>query len=129
MSMASRCLFLVIQFALAANLPPPQAGEAMWVGATILVKKPNLRITPTIGEDGPQTALTGLFYEVLAEQGQWIKVRHEGIEGWFKRTDAVLQHEAMEYFTDRIRTNPQEAFAWLQRALLWKNRGDLDAAL
>jgi tetratricopeptide (TPR) repeat protein len=108
----------------------PAAAAESWVGKTILVKKPGIRIGHSKGEASVYTAtLQGISYRVLAEQDGFIKVREREVEDWFSKDDAVLLEDAVDYFTDRIRTNPRDAAAYADRAWAWRLRGELDIAI
>src|SRR5947208_6293793 len=93
---------------LAALAAPATAQENSWAGKTVLTKKNDL----TFGysdDNGRQKilgTLTFVDYRVLADQGGWLKVSQNGVEGWFDKTQAIVLDEAPAYFTARIRENP-----------------------
>ncbi len=107
----------------------PAAADS-WVGKTILVKKSGTRIGHTEGEQSVYTAtLRSIQYRVLAEEGNFIKVRERRVEDWFSKNDAVRLEDAVDYFTDRIHANPDDAHAYQHRAVAWALRGELDIAI
>ena len=65
---------------LACILPGFARADDSWVGKTILLKKSGIRITHTDkdGHEVDDATLTDSSYKVLAEQGQRLKVRHNG---------------------------------------------------
>jgi tetratricopeptide (TPR) repeat protein len=73
--------------------------------------------------------LDQIEYKVEQEKGKWIKVRHHGVSGWFAKADAVLLEDAVDYFTDRIRENPNDDNSFGDRAWAWQQRGELDIAI
>jgi len=110
---------------------PVFAQQTNWTGQTVLVKKSGIKISYTDDDGRRVTAaeLTGVDYKVIDDQGGWIKVRHAGAEGWFGKEDAVLLSEAAEYFSAKIRENPQEGAYYNYRGVAWKLRGELDIAI
>src|SRR5579871_2491737 len=108
----------------------PAIAAGSWVGKTILTKKAGIRIGHTEAEESVYTAtLREIDYRVLAEEGNFIKVRERGVEDWFSKNDAVRLEDAVDYFTDRIRANPNDSEAYNYRATAWKLRGELDIAI
>jgi tetratricopeptide (TPR) repeat protein len=49
--------------------------------------------------------------------------------GWVKTDQVVRVDDAMKFFSDRIRDNPQDAFAHVMLAVLWRDKGEFDKAL
>jgi tetratricopeptide (TPR) repeat protein len=99
-------------------LPGLAAADDSWVGKTILLKKNDVRLAQTDKDgrevDGP--TLYKLSYVVVAVQDKRVKVRHNSAEGWIDRADAVLQEDAVDFFTQRIAANPKDATAYVRRA-------------
>jgi tetratricopeptide (TPR) repeat protein len=93
-----------------------------WVGKRVMPKKPGMRT-------GNTDLMSSLLYRVEGEEGDFIKVRERGVEGWFDKADAVLLEDAIYYFTDRIRRNEKEAYAYAHRGWAWKERGEFDIAI
>src|SRR2546427_400221 len=103
-----------------ASFAPAQ--EKSWAGKTILLKKYGIDISHTdkaTGEQVRDATLTGIDYKVLAEQGDWIRVRQAGVEGWLKKTDAVLLEDAVAYFTQRVNENEKDDQAFMYRGMAW----------
>lgn len=124
-------LFGITAF-IATTAPYVVAQEKSWVGQKVFVKKAGVPIGHT-DKEGKHVHVGklrgGITYQVLAEKDGWLKVRHEGAEGWFDKADAVLADEAVDYFTAEIRANPQETTAYLSRAAAWRAKGELDIAI
>jgi tetratricopeptide (TPR) repeat protein len=76
-----------------------------------------------------EAELTGIDYKVLREEGRWVRVRDRGEEGWVAKADVVRLEDAVDYFTDRIRTNPSDGSAYSSRAVAWRLKGELDIAI
>jgi len=114
-----------------ATLTPACAADS-WVGKMMIPKKANIRIAQMNqkGEEEDEIAtLTLASYEVIAEKGTRIKVRHKGVEGWLDKKEVVLASEAVDYFTDRIRENGSDAALYHRRAEAWRLKGDLDNSI
>ena len=108
------------------------SADDSWVGKRVMTKKDGITIghTDDKGQDVEVAKLDdGMVYQVEEEKGTRIKVHAHGVSGWFAKSDAVLLENAVSYFTDRIRDNPQDDSAYGRRALAWKERGELDTAL
>jgi tetratricopeptide (TPR) repeat protein len=70
-------------------------------------------------------------YRVEAASGSWLWLRGEpeGPTGWAVTDHVIPVDQAMDYFTDRIRSSPGDAFPFAMRALLWQDKKELDMAL
>src|SRR5262249_54525358 len=68
-------------------------------------------------------------YIVLAEQGDSVRVRQYGVEGWVPKSDLVTLDDALAHFGERIRTNPSDDQAWAMRAPAHGWDGRLDNAI
>jgi tetratricopeptide (TPR) repeat protein len=103
-----------------------------WAGKRVIRKTPyDIKIVHRDEEDRKVDVgtLQRIKYTVLKEQGQWIMVREKGVQGWAPKEKFVLLEDAPAYFTQRIRGNPKDAFAWFFRACAWDARGELDNAI
>jgi tetratricopeptide (TPR) repeat protein len=64
---------------------------------------------------------------------EWIYIRHGQdtgpYEGYVKKTDVVRIDVATQYFSDRIRLNERNVWAWRMRAIAWTLKKDYDKAL
>ena len=49
--------------------------------------------------------------------------------GWIKKDDALSVDEAFEYFSERIKANPNEPAYWNNRGRVWDERKDFDKAI
>ncbi len=89
---------LVLLTALAVTA---RADEPTWAGKTVLLKRDGVTFTRKSREGAIifQAPLTRISYDVLREEGDWIQVRQSGEEGWLPKADAVLQTDAVSYFT------------------------------
>jgi tetratricopeptide (TPR) repeat protein len=102
-----------------------------WVGQTILVKRAGIKFGQTDPKTNEQVyfgTLNAVDYKVEAEAGDWVKVRQNGISGWVEKANVVRLRDAVDYFTEQIRSEPTSV-AYRKRAVAWKLRGELDIAI
>jgi tetratricopeptide (TPR) repeat protein len=109
---------------------PAGAGDS-WVGKTIIVKHSGVVISYTKknGQEVVDATLDEMDYKVEQEMGKWIKLRQRGVSVWLAKADAVRLEDAVDYFTERIRNNPNDADAFGRRAYAWEEKGEGDVAL
>lgn len=71
------------------------------------------------------------LYRVEQVNGPWLWVRSEGngFSGWARAEDVIPVDEGVDFFSERLRENPQDAFAYVMRAMLWQDRNNVDRAL
>jgi tetratricopeptide (TPR) repeat protein len=106
------------------------ADDGSWVGKRIMIKRGDITIGHAEkGVNVDDATLDEMAYTVEAEKEPWIKVRQRSVSGWFAWSDAVLLDDAVDYFTDLIRDDPKDDYAYAHRAWAWKEKGELDIAL
>src|SRR5262245_9279487 len=73
------------------------AADSSWAGKKIMTKRSGIKIgfTNDAGRRVDVATLDQLFYTVLNEKADWVKVRHGGVEGWFAKRDALLLDDAV----------------------------------
>jgi tetratricopeptide (TPR) repeat protein len=49
--------------------------------------------------------------------------------GWIKKEDALSVDEALEYFSERIKSHPNESAFWNNRGRVWEEKKDYDQAI
>lgn len=62
---------------------------------------------------------------VAAEEGEWLRLGRN----WVRKTDVRDLDELLEHASDQLRRNPDSANAYRYRAVVWEQKGDLDAAV
>ncbi|MGO9463509.1 MAG: tetratricopeptide repeat protein [Isosphaeraceae bacterium] len=106
-----------------------QQGEASWLGRRVVQKSSDfsLRIEDQIVDRRRFI----LFYRVENVNGPWLWLNAEGkgMSGWVKADQVVAFEEAISFFSERIRANPDDAFAHVMRATIYQERKQLDSAL
>ena len=67
--------------------------------------------------------------EKLEPEWLWIQAEHDGTAGWITRDDATPIEKAFERATNEILANPENPSVFINRALLWAEKGELDLAI
>ena len=109
----------------------PAMADGDWTGKTVLLKKGGIKISGTAAKDKQVVvaSLQDLEYRVLQDEGGQLKVKQDGVEGWFDKADAVVMEEAIDFFTGRIQANSNDARSYCCRGAAWQYMGQLDNAL
>ncbi len=110
---------------------PAPAQETSWEGKRVFLKQKGIRIGHT-GDDGRQVyvaTLSYINYRVLADKEGWLQVSHNGVRGWFDKNLAVVQDDAVAYFSDIIRRNPRDDQAYNRRAIAYRLLGNYESAI
>jgi tetratricopeptide (TPR) repeat protein len=123
-------LLAACTFVLIASTTHVQAQES-WAGKKVLTKKGDIKIghTDAKGRHVYDGKIDDAVVTVLADQGGWLKVRQQGVEGWFDKADAILLENAIPYFTDQIRANSNDSYAYIQRGIAWAEKREYDIAI
>lgn len=59
----------------------------------------------------------------------WLKTENRGVEGWVKAEFVIPYDQALDYFTNQIRANPDEGQWYNYRGIVWALRGEYDIAI
>ena len=59
----------------------------------------------------------------------WLKAEKEGAEGWVKAEFVIPYDQAIDYFTNQIRANPNQGEWYNRRGFVWKEKGEYDIAI
>ncbi len=117
------CLLIVV--------PAHARQKDSWVGQTVLTKRLGIKygqIDPTTGPQVSFGTLANIYFKVEAEDGDWVKVRQNGVSGWVDKANVVRLSDAVGYFTEEIRNKPTSD-AYNSRASARRLRGELDIAI
>jgi tetratricopeptide (TPR) repeat protein len=100
---------------------PALADDKGWVGKTVILTEDGVQLVNGKKDaDGNLVfvaTLERLAYEVLDEDGDFIKVREDDTAGWFPKSKAVKSDEAIAYFTKVIAAAPEDASGYARRAV------------
>jgi tetratricopeptide (TPR) repeat protein len=121
---------LVPAFALAAPVPK-DADADRWAGKTVFGKRPPLR--PVLrSEGGPVAPAPGrvyISYRVVADEGEWVRVIHNGHPAWLRKADVVRAEDAIEHFTRLIQADPANTSWPLYRGSAYREIGKYDEGI
>jgi len=123
--------FLVVAIVTAA--PNTAIGQAAddWVGKRVVQKSNTfaLRIESQVVERS-RKSIEIYRVEQVNNGWLWLKAEGQGIAGWATVNDVVPVDDAIGFFTNQIRANPGDAFAYQMRAQIWREvKKELDIAL
>jgi tetratricopeptide (TPR) repeat protein len=112
---------------------PALAGDPKsWTGRAVILAEHVQIVNGTTDARGRLVFVAGLSrlqYDVEDEEGEFIKVRENGVPGWFPKAKAVPAEEAVPYFTEAIRKNPAVTENYNRRGEAYYFKGDYDAAV
>jgi tetratricopeptide (TPR) repeat protein len=118
---------------LLAALLPSSAIRASdeWLGQDVL---PAFRGVPFMDKNDNQIGSWLVSAGKVTWAGnEWIYVRHGQeagpYEGYVRKTEVVRLDVATQYFTDRIRLNERNVWAWRMRGTAWALKGEYDYAI
>jgi tetratricopeptide (TPR) repeat protein len=104
--------------------------DESWVGEKVMHKKSKVQFGDWVGGKQVYFKLDGVVFPVLAEREGWLRIRGEDRrEGWADKADFVLLRDAPAFYTDLIRRDEKDGWAWAQRGVAWKQKGELDNAI
>jgi tetratricopeptide (TPR) repeat protein len=83
------------------------------------------------GDDGGtvDARKTRRVFRVDREENGWLWIAGDGLGGWVRPADVVTIGRAMDYFTAEIDAQPDAAWAYVMRGLLWEEMKEPDIAL
>jgi tetratricopeptide (TPR) repeat protein len=102
-----------------------------WAGKKIMTKKADVKIgfIDDQGERVEVGTISEYIVTVIAEKGGKLKVRQNGVEGWFDKNDAVLFEKAVDFFTAQIKNNPKNVRAYECRGIANLEKKELAKAV
>jgi tetratricopeptide (TPR) repeat protein len=128
---------LVVLVAGAAYGNGPEAGG--WLGQRVFLNPGAvLKVGKTVVDDPEQQARTSggrrallRGYRVDRQRGPWLWLvpERDGVPGWAKAAQVVLQDRAVPYFTQVIRAHPRDLLAYLRRGILRRDQRDYASAV
>jgi tetratricopeptide (TPR) repeat protein len=103
----------------------PARPAALWVGRRVVAKSRAVVLRDGSGE----IEVDGYYrYRIRQVAGRRLLLEAEGlgVVGWAGADRFIPVEEALAYFTDRIRTDPRDAFAYVMRAIAWGEKKVFD---
>jgi tetratricopeptide (TPR) repeat protein len=119
---------LVLVLPAAASGQPQAVNEKDWAGKQVVQRRSDfaLRIESRVIDRKHQLEI----FRVEKGEGPWLWLKAGGLEGWAPAVEVVPADEALEFFTNAVRANPNNAFAFTMRGVIWlRLRNDPDVAL
>jgi tetratricopeptide (TPR) repeat protein len=122
-------LAVVVLFAVASVSLAQPADK--WLGQYVFPASPDLRTRDKDKtEIGSWAVSAG---RVIREDGDWIEVRHTQTPGpyigWVKKSEVVKAADAPQFFTEKIKANEKDGWAWQNRSVAWGVLGEHDKAI
>jgi tetratricopeptide (TPR) repeat protein len=111
---------------LASDGVTPAQDARSWIGTRVVQKRSDF--TLKIGNQVIDTKKIDI-YRVERVNGSWLWLHAPGISGWAKMSDVVPYDQAIDYFTGVIQGNPRDGYAYTMRAIIWRDKNELDIAL
>ncbi len=124
-------VLLFVVFGTLRSAPVPVDDKETWVGRRVMPKKPDVLLS-RVDEKGHIVKLGNLneaVLTVLAEDGQWFKMRAHGVEGWFAKDDVVLLDKAVAFYTEQLTADAKDDFSLAMRGFAQMEKRDFEAAL
>ncbi len=59
----------------------------------------------------------------------WLKAEKEGLAGWVQSAYVIPYDQAIDYYTDQIRANPNNGRSYDRRGNIWYKKGEYDLAI
>src|SRR5262245_57991447 len=111
---------LTLAFPLAVLFVPRARADESWVGQKVMNTKPKVQLSERINDKVVRFDLTGSLLPVLQDRDGRLRVRdYLGKEGWAEKADFVLVSDAPAFFTQLIRKDPKNVWAWTMRGNAW----------
>ena len=121
---------LIAALGLMAVTPPHSLAQAVgndWIGRRVVQKYADFELKNGEQVIDPKTIE---IYRVEQVDGPSLRLEAPQLSGWAPADQVVLVEQAIEYFTDSVRLDPGDAFAYGMRAIVWlMEKKDLDKAL
>jgi tetratricopeptide (TPR) repeat protein len=128
------CVAAGVSIAIAADaeMDDGQAGLTQtgdtWVGKRVVQKHTDLRLR--IERRVVNTKKRLETYLVEQVNGPWLWLHARELSGWVPADEVVPVEQAIDFFTEYVRTNPADGFGYAMRAKIWREeKKDVDRAL
>jgi tetratricopeptide (TPR) repeat protein len=112
------------------GLSQDKADAKSWTGKVALTKELATKFVYT-NQSGEMVEddVKEMMFTVLDDKDGKVQVRQGGVTGWVKKEDVVLLDDAVSFFTDKVRTDPTDSYAFACRGLAQQLKGKQDEAL
>ena len=114
-------------FVLTSSLAPAADN---WTGTKVIARGPDVKVQYTAADGTPMEApLRGVVQTVRSTKDNWLEVGNNGDPGWLNKDDVVPFDIALVHFTNQLEANPDNAFAYACRGVVYAEKKDLEHAL
>ncbi len=99
-----------------------------WIGRKVVTKwQTPLRVGTQIADDNTEFRV----YTVDRVKGDWLSLVFApgNVSGWVRSAKVVPFDEAIDYYTREIRANPDSAYPYVGRGLIWREKGETEIAI
>jgi tetratricopeptide (TPR) repeat protein len=126
-----RPAFLIVAWGLMAFAPGDSLAQQPvgndWIGKRVVPKYQDFKLKIENQVIDPKWIAT---YRVEHVNGPWLWLYATQLHGWALADQVVPVEQAIEFFTDYIRSNPGDAHGYIRRAIIWRQeRKEFDIAL
>ena len=123
-------LRLSITFTLALAVAAYAGADDSWVGQKVMQTKPDVKFGENNDDGQKYFPLKGVVFTVLKEREGWLRIRGDDTkEGWAQKEEFVLLADAPAVYTDMIRVDEKNTWAWDMRGLAWRQKGEVENAI
>src|SRR5262245_35399438 len=109
---------------------PVPANQNALAGTLVMPKKPGVNFFEE-DMDGKRTPIktSAPYFEVVRERDLLLRVRANGVEAWVERGDCVTRAEAIDYYSEALKTHAADSWYWCMRGIARRNNGQLKEAI
>jgi len=97
-----------------------------WIGQKVVTKYQTPLVVAGRGGD-PDHAHR--IYKVEKAQGRWLRLVSDQASGWITVAQVVPFERAISFYTKEIRDNPRPSRAYVERGLIWGDKGETERAI
>jgi tetratricopeptide (TPR) repeat protein len=101
-----------------------------WAGKKVIARGPDVKVQYTAADGTPVEApLRSVIQTVRSEKGDWLEVSNNGDPGWLNKDDVIPFEVSLVHFKNQLEANPDNAFAYACRGVVYAEKKDLEHAL
>jgi tetratricopeptide (TPR) repeat protein len=112
------------------TIPTPRVHAQVtdgYVGTRVFARTSGTKLK--VGPKVSARLTAGSVFKVEQVNGEWLWVDSGNIQGWVKHADVVPLDQATQYFTEVIREDPKDAYAYLSRGIAHHAAKEHDKAI
>ena len=106
------------------------SADDSWAGQKVMQTKPKVKFAVNDDDGQRDFELKGVCFTVLKEKDGLLRLRgDDGKEGWAEMADFTLLADAPGVYTDMIKADEKNGWAWHMRGAAWDEKGEFDKAV